>query len=689
MTPINPSHRNSFMFSLASFIQEQETLPTCRFTWVGPRSKTDTTTGHTISGHDTEGVKKFASYAKNPVEFYCLEKYGDENIAEQYEKEFQEEGFSNIKVKTLEGFIRDCYESKDEFLRDNAELFSTIFNTHIQKKTRKDFVAIKELFSLLLAYQGGYALDSNVRPLHQKSFSLPHYDDFMAPALEKENLMEVWMLYAPKNNKRIKKSILQLLNDWKTYKIIFIVQAVEKVMPLRDLKEDYPWKFEKVIGEVFMENLNLVKSYYNTHYPDKQWTKSAITRIKGHEWEKLNKMELHDSHYEKMLHIAIDEKRLDVIHFLMEKNLKFHSILTLLSQEILQKNTDTISAFNAFSLTETQNHFITKDMDELFPLLKKIFLWSIEYHKEDYIDFLEDNLQAPATDMIHTLCEHNKMLLLYQLVEDKAWEKLNIFLTPSLYKDLIVHPLNNKIKDEVGFSSHHEKSGDWISLLLTHPFHKLLGPGVLIMLKDALKKTRVEVVDPLFILYLQQVRDEYPKNEHAEDEHVENEHAKDEHAKDEHAENEHVDDEFTKIKFSDIVKELVWWAFSCEVLPYLNFLIKELKPQEIDKELLKPQYLHNYQFFHRKQEFVFQPWEISSPKQSPSPTPKKNRRLKENTPFENKPLEDKPFNKVVPILKLSGSSLFQRRKANAAFAKEVFTSPGAIAYNAVKSHPYR
>jgi hypothetical protein len=617
------------LFSLAILTKTQETLPICKFIWVGP------TTGNAMSDHDTGGMKKFARCAKNLIEFYCLEELDGDDIASHYIKEFREEGLNNITVKTLEGFIRDCHESQDELLRNNAALISTIFETHIKKRTREDFVALKDLFSLLTTYQGGYTLDTNIQPIQQKNFSLPHYDDFMAPALIGQDKMEVWMLYAPKNNERIKKSVFEFLQRWKRYKNSLIVAAVEAGRSFHCLNKDYPWKVKMVDGQAPMENLNLVKIYYNTHRGHAHWAKKAVLYIERNQRENLNKMELYYSHYKEMFHVAINQKNLGVIYFLLEKNLNFHSLLVTLSQDIFQKSTNVTSAFEIFSHIEEKQHLITKDQNELDEVIKKVFLWSTEYHGDDYIGFLEDNLSVPAVDLIHVLCEKNKMTLLYPLIENKDWKRLNLFLTPSLYKDLIVNALNDKVRGRLNVLIYHEKRRDWITLLLTHPFNKLLGPCVLIMLQDFLKKS--EVIDPLFITNLQEIRDNN-----------------------------------TAIEFSATVKELIFWAYNCESLAYLNFLIKKLKPEEIDNEIVQNQFSHGVQFFRRKQEFVSQCWGEGSPHTSPASG--KDHCINENV----SPPENKPTDTLLPVLDLSKSSLFARRKEKMSTQKkEIF---GAVEY---------
>lgn len=611
----------------SSALSEEKSLPICQFIWVGLPSELNDKLEHAVTEHDIAGVINFATWAKNPVIFYCLEAHAD-----HYKAKFKEKGFEKITVKSVEGLIQDAYD--DECLKPYAEIFTTIFDTHLKNHTRKDFVLLKDLFSLLTTYRGGYTLDTNVQPLQPRSFSLTSYPYFMAPEIVSRfgEQGDVWMLYAPEKNQHVKNAILQFIEWWKEYKNSGIYDAVINNTSSLISRQNF-WSFKKFGGKVPMEHLNLVKTYNNTHYSNRHWAEYAISDIEDHNYEEIIKMKFSNADFNEMFNSLIENKKINVINDLTKMNIPLNHLSTILSQEILQEYTDIGLAFHRFLDAEAKMH-LTADNSELESLMKKVFLWSLECRLKEYIQFAEENTYPPELpEIIEKLYEDFRIKkeneILDQIIKNgikgdevKKSEAINSFIN---------FPLSLASFKERILSSRTDNS---LQFLLQHPLHKNISPMAIIMLQDSCRINRK------FIDKLDQEKNKFPE------------------------------------QFSSFVKGLMLWAVECDSIGYLNYLIKELSYEDFIADIDLSQALSEKSFMkydNYRHEIIedcgclnLDELLLNSPTQSLFPHSPKERAASQTVTNFYVPTDqvnvERPQEIACPKLFLSNSSLFAKRK---------------------------
>ncbi len=249
--------------------ESKGSLPEFFSLWFGDPSEIDKS-DQKIPGQDTRAALELIEVLENPFRFVCLEKHAD-----YYNKFFKEKGVT-VEIQTAESFLKKCEE--DDFLKIHAEKIRHIFNTYLSRGTKRDLVSIKNLISLLIAYQGAVVADSNVSPTTKKSFSIPEYKEFLLPHIGIG--YDFWMIYSPPKSKEIKHIISSFLERWNEVemysanneKIWNRLQArlmsdpIEEVMKERSTI-DYPWIAVSPDVGMFMDmnNLPLRKMYQGSH----------------------------------------------------------------------------------------------------------------------------------------------------------------------------------------------------------------------------------------------------------------------------------------------------------------------------------------------------------------------------------------------------------------------------------------
>ena len=412
-------------------------LPTCHFTWIGPPSAIDNSE-HKEVGHDIDGVIKFAKYAENPVVFYCLEEY-----SEYYKKEFEKQGVANIQVKSAESLIKECHDSKDAYLTSQADLISKLFKDNLKRATKRDLVTVKELMSLLIIYiNGGYALDSNIQPLEMKPFSLPSYDDIMAPSLG--YMYEVWMLFAPKDNEKVKNGIKYFLEAWQEAEKIYqesggdTPQWRAQVGPMINgavqfgaidpdamwiIPKDHIWAYSHPGTEatVKMPNLNLIKHYQGTH---KTPTQKAGIVIGHKDWEKdpSSQAALSFADIKEIFKLAIDKQDREALKYISEKKNDLTPFIKAV-YDFITGRSDARSFFTIISNIEKTSPSIAKDIQELQPAIEKAFIWSIKRHPGQYAKILLSKEETQKNDAVTTLCNKHLSTIKSQFSET-IWNEL-------------------------------------------------------------------------------------------------------------------------------------------------------------------------------------------------------------------------------------------------------------------------
>jgi predicted CopG family antitoxin len=599
-------------------IENQGTLPVCHFIWIGPPSEIDKSLQKLIQ-HDTHGPSEFAAYAKNPIIFYCLEEYAD-----YYSKYFEDQGHKNISVKSVQSLIQDCRESKKDFLKSNAARVSTIFEAHMKSGTKNDFVILKDLFSILIVYNGGYTLDTNVKPIEKKPFSLPSYSDLIVPYIGgKEGNMDIWMLYAPAHNENVEKIILNFLTKWtmENKHALILLGVITKFLSnsegrfsIEKLPNHYPWKFGVSDTIVEMEKLNLIKIYNNTHYTLQRFSDVVYKKILSTKKESLDRIPFTLPLCSLLLNKAIQNKNVEVINALIGKHAEIDCLITILLENILQKDINIHLGFKSFVETEEKEHLLTKNEKEMSTLIQNIFLWSIELHLKEYAKILSDEwLVSNDSEITYKVCEKNQLRLICQLIKNKEWnESYDISISLTVYHELLL-----LARDEDPSLMH---------FLLNHPQKKHFSPPYLDML--AVKLDDPVTIHPNFISALKK-------------------------------EENHLKEDYY-IPF----RELLIRGLELKNDKYATVILKKL-PKECDRELLELQNPYCFQLFKRKRELVFF-WQImGSPFESPAPltsSPQQDEKglsIKLKTELVIAP-------RPVPILTLSESSLFIRRHSRGA-----------------------
>ncbi len=246
--------------------------PPIHYVWIGPPSESSSDAVIKILEHDVKGPKQMADQNKsNPIVFFCLKEY-----LSHYRETFA--GKPNVQVSSIEDYIEEVSKSGDAFQKKFAAIVLKNITTLLKRGSVRDFVTVKEIFSLfLVAVSGGYFMDTNVSPLTSGEVILPWYDRFQAPVLDNSNV-ECWMFHAPKYDSVIKAILETYLSHWGETEVIYnpknyfesyhtrmgnlIIDSIEK-----HLQRPTAWELEDDGNScrINITKLNLQKTYYNTH----------------------------------------------------------------------------------------------------------------------------------------------------------------------------------------------------------------------------------------------------------------------------------------------------------------------------------------------------------------------------------------------------------------------------------------
>lgn len=268
------------------------------FVWVGPPK-------YNQGGHDVVGISSIASNfskfgQKNPLIFWCENKYKQE-----YEKYFSDNGIpvtvnaieEHLEAKSSDtnqvGYVRTKATQVDNIYRTlfddkRVKILEEKQNTDIQIKDRVRFKNVFFLF--IVATEGGYVLDTNIRAPEDVQVDFTSFDTFHFPLTQEESKpdqVEIWMLYSPEPNfERARNSLNNALCKYSAYLPLLCwqglssndidrmgnVSAVNSITlsPSNDLHDIQAniWKAKRLSNsnDFYVEEINVIKEYYNTHY---------------------------------------------------------------------------------------------------------------------------------------------------------------------------------------------------------------------------------------------------------------------------------------------------------------------------------------------------------------------------------------------------------------------------------------
>ena len=195
--------------------------PILNFVWFGPPKLSQ-------GGQDVVGpvtidwnFKHFpqdADEGVNPMVFWCQEDYQS-----AYESYFTKKDIT-IKVCSIEAYLKSCL-SEPAFASIILKHYDVLVGPQGRNKTL-DRVYMKDMFfNFLLATQGGYVLDTNVRAMSEQKANFPAYSRFMFPMLlgRSENLIpEVWLQYSPPEAlSRAKLSLVRYFERLREASVLF------------------------------------------------------------------------------------------------------------------------------------------------------------------------------------------------------------------------------------------------------------------------------------------------------------------------------------------------------------------------------------------------------------------------------------------------------------------------------------
>jgi len=270
-------------------------LPKVNYIWIGTPSELSTHE-RAIKGHDIDGVLTMAAICKNPIIFYCLDKY-----VAHYKKIFSN---TKVSVQSIESYLEKAVAKGLNEIREYVSHAKEIKNMLLQSPRGKiiDFVAFKELFVIfLLANEGGYTLDTNARPKAELTeVSFPAYKTFRFPQSDKNGEPETWMLYAPQESEEARKvlqfyfsenhsaarTILQAKDefDGKEYSESYhfkVAGLLSQAIGLNVLNEDRDWFFNLTDAVATLRGIPIQKFYSNTHKHATTYQYNQKIYIKG------------------------------------------------------------------------------------------------------------------------------------------------------------------------------------------------------------------------------------------------------------------------------------------------------------------------------------------------------------------------------------------------------------------------
>ncbi len=252
--------------------------------WIGPPKFNQ-------GGQDVIGITSIAENfkqfgQKNPLIFWCQEQY-----KKDYIDFFAKEGIP-VQVNSVEEYLKQLNkEGSEEYIRIKAKEVLQIYN-NLNTRTDdpdikiKDRVRIKNLFFFfLMACEGGYVLDSNVCAAKDLEAKFPSHNQFHFP-WNRGRCAELWMMYSPKEQlERARSSLNMAVNNYKLNPFANFINkdnrfgssnmaifwlTLQYASRVENHKE-HVWdsRFESSSCNYVVEELNLFKEYYNSHYVER------------------------------------------------------------------------------------------------------------------------------------------------------------------------------------------------------------------------------------------------------------------------------------------------------------------------------------------------------------------------------------------------------------------------------------
>lgn len=275
-------------------LHDTTNLPSCNFIWVGSPCDRETlqklNRSRALIGHDTWEVINISKQIKNPVNYWCLDEY-----AAHYRKVFKDAKAENIKVCSIEQFLKECSESTDEFTKSGANFLLRIKNQLFAEGRGKirDLVTFKAVFAFYLLAaklstqtEPKYTLDTNNEIAKQMQF-LPVFPKFHAPFcfIDKQPLFECWAMYSPANDETARRIFWYFTQEWHNVEDEFKYNTYSKAYHRRvgrllinsiafgkssDFKKPTPdelkWEYQAKKRDIMeVKALGIQKTYSNTH----------------------------------------------------------------------------------------------------------------------------------------------------------------------------------------------------------------------------------------------------------------------------------------------------------------------------------------------------------------------------------------------------------------------------------------
>ncbi len=259
------------------------TGPPVNYIWIGPAPK-----DAILQGQDVDGAKQMAEQnSHNPIRFWCLA-----SEVQYYQAEFKNHA---VEVHAVEELFVGANKDVPE-VQQCKDIFDTCLNPDPAKgrNTIRDRTTVKNAVSvLILLLQGGYTLDSNIRPLQAGSVSLPDYKKFKYPKMKDRSgdYPEIWMMFSPQNNQSFMKKIFaELYNCWDHSEFLrkgispeeyrdSVTRWLDVMATMTSEYQDEDYWIFKTIDDARIEELNLFKIYNNSHTQMMQDFKEQLSKL--------------------------------------------------------------------------------------------------------------------------------------------------------------------------------------------------------------------------------------------------------------------------------------------------------------------------------------------------------------------------------------------------------------------------
>lgn len=419
-------------------------IPNINYVWVGPPA---TKSSSDQPGSDIAYVIEMMKFCKNPATYFCLDKHVEHFRALFAEKQVQ------INVESIESFLKKMTRSQDAEISLYAKKMLEILGIQLgpARNEIRDRVFFKDAFTFfLLAAQGGYTLDTNLRIVDPaKTFTLEACDQFKAPhnLIADHPTPDVFIMYAPSDNRdQANKMISYYLLHWdsaqkelycskddiirisrfhKAMAQLSIDSLITGLKPTHkaaddhavDMQLDPAWQFAALRPDEFplpagsvhavrIAGLPLIKIFSNSHKPEYEVKKLILNKIENYKNENPK-----FAKYKKPLVALLEQERaryneleLGKAIDIMTVNRRLYSMIEVftaldkMAVEASEANSGLLSLFSRVS---------AKDMDLRIGLLyekaAKIAAESIkengQVHRQEFnklFDEFKEELQSPA-----------------------------------------------------------------------------------------------------------------------------------------------------------------------------------------------------------------------------------------------------------------------------------------------------